>query len=275
MLDKDIAHSKKETLVDHIRELKSLLVAFSGGVDSTFLLAVAHQILGEKTLAATASSEIHSSLQINNAIDFTKKRNIKHIVFPSDEMSLTDFVSNNSDRCYYCKHNLFASLFAIAKENSIARVAHGANLDDLNDYRPGFRAAKESGVLAPLIDAGLNKEEIRFLSKEMDLPTWNRPAQPCLATRIPYQSPITGKKLKMIEQAETFLLEEGFQQIRVRHHGTLAIIEVNEDSFENILNQKNRKSVLDKFHEIGFEFIALDLEGYVSGKMNRGLKGDV
>jgi uncharacterized protein len=273
-MDKDIAKSKKEHLVDQIKNLQSLLVAFSGGVDSTFLLAVAHQILKEKAMAATASSEIHSNLELKEATDFAKKRGIKHIVFPSDEMSLPLFVSNGPDRCYHCKRNLFDSVFAFAKENGITHVAHGANLDDLNDYRPGFRAAKETGAIAPLIDAGLNKEEIRFLSKEMGLSTWNKPAMPCLATRIPYKSLITREKLKMIEKAETFLLEKGFTEIRVRHHGSIAGIEVNVGRLKDILNKRLRRNILERFREIGFEHIALDLEGYVSGKMNRGQKGE-
>lgn len=273
IMDKDIAQSKKENLIAQIKSLESLLVAFSGGVDSTFLLAVAHQTLKERAMAATASSEIHLNLELKEASDFTRKRDIKHVVFPSDEMSLPVFVSNGPDRCYHCKRNLFDSVFAIAKENDITHVAHGANLDDLNDYRPGFRAAKETGVIAPLIDAGLNKEEIRFLSREMGLSTWNKPAMPCLATRIPYESLITSEKLKMIEQAETFLLKQGLTEIRVRHHGSIAKIEVNAGRLKDILNERIRSSILEKFREIGFEHIALDLEGYVSGKMNRGLKG--
>jgi uncharacterized protein len=274
IMDKDIAQSKKENLIAQIKSLESLLVAFSGGVDSTFLLAVAHQTLKERAIAATASSEIHLNLELKEASDFTRKRDIKHVVFPSDEMSLPVFVSNGPDRCYHCKRNLFDSVFAIAKENDITHVAHGANLDDLNDYRPGFRAAKETGVIAPLIDAGLNKEEIRFLSREMGLSTWNKPAMPCLATRIPYESLITSEKLKMIEQAETFLLKQGFTEIRVRHHGSIAKIEVNAGRLKDILNERIRKSILEKFREIGFEHIALDLEGYVSGKMNRSVKGE-
>jgi uncharacterized protein len=273
-MDKDIAKSKKENLVDQIRNLGSMLVAFSGGVDSTFLLAVAHEILGEKAMAATANSEIHPKRELKEASDFTRKRDIKHIVFSSNEMSLPVFVSNGPDRCYHCKRNLFDSVFAIAKENGITHMAHGANLDDLKDYRPGFRAAKEMGIIAPLIEAGLNKEEIRFLSKEMGLSTWNKPAMPCLATRIPYKSPITSEKLKMIEQAETFLLEQGFTEIRVRHHGSLAKIEVNAGGLKDILNERLRRNILKKFLDIGFEHIALDLEGYVSGKMNRSPKGE-
>jgi uncharacterized protein len=274
MLDKDIAQSKKEILVNHIRELKSLLVAFSGGVDSTFLLAVAHEILGEKAMAATSSSEIHSRLELIEASDFTRKRNIKHIVFSSEEMSLPAFVSNDTDRCYHCKRHLFDSIFAIAKENGIKHVAHGANLDDLNDYRPGFRAAEESGVMAPLMDAGLNKEEIRSLSREMGLSTWNKPALPCLATRIPYGSLITSEKLRMIEQAESFLSKQGFTEIRVRHHGSMATIEVNAGRMKEILNESLRKNILEKFREIGFKHITLDLEGHITGKMNRGLRGE-
>ena len=273
-MDKDIAQSKKENLVDQIKGLESLLVAFSGGVDSTFLLAVAHEILGEKAMAATASSEIHSQLELREASDFTRERNIKHIVFASDEMGLLAFVSNDTDRCYHCKRRLFDSIFAIAKENGIMHVAHGANLDDLNDYRPGFRAAKETGVIAPLMDAGLNKEEIRFLSREMGLSTWNKPAQPCLATRIPYGSLITSEKLEMIERAESFLSKQGFKEIRVRHHGSMATIEVNAGSLKEILNERLRKNILEKFREIGFKHITLDLEGHVTGKMNRGLRGE-
>lgn len=272
-MDRDRARSKNENLIDRIRKLGSLLVALSGGVDSTFLLAVAHQVLGEKAMAATASSEIHSHSEIREASDFTRTRNIKHIIFPSHEMSLPIFLSNGADRCYHCKRHLFDSLSAIAEENGMAHVAHGANVDDLNDYRPGFRAAKETGVLAPLIAAGLNKEEIRFLSKEMGLSNWNKPAMPCLATRIPYGSPITGEKLEMIEKAEAFLLEKGFFENRVRHHGSTATIEVNKGKLKDALEEKFRKSILKYFHGIGFEHIALDMEGYVSGKMNRGLRG--
>ena len=271
-MDKDLAKEKLEDLVRQLNKLDSLLVAFSGGVDSTFLLAVAHQTLGEKMMAATAKSAIHPTRETENACDFTREKGIQHIVFPSEEIHLVGFVSNNTDRCYYCKRHLFDCIIKIAKENGIKNVAHGANVDDLNDYRPGFRAAREAGVIAPLIDVSLNKEEIRFLSKEMGLPTWNKPAMPCLATRIPYGSPITDKKLKMIEKAESFLLEQGFTEIRVRHHGSVARIEVANSELKFILNKGSRDAIVEKFHEIGFEYIALDMEGYVSGKMNRSLK---
>ncbi|MBW1702329.1 MAG: ATP-dependent sacrificial sulfur transferase LarE [Deltaproteobacteria bacterium] len=271
-MNEDTINIKKDNLVRHLKKLGSLLVAFSGGVDSTFLLAVAHQTLGEKMMAATAKSAIHPTRETGNACDFTREKEIHHIVFPSDEMSLPVFVSNSVDRCYHCKRHLFDRILGIAKENGITHVAHGENLDDLNDYRPGFRAAKETGVIAPLIEAGLNKEEIRFLSKEMGLSTWDKPAVPCLATRIPYGSAITEDKLKMIEQAEVFLSEQGFTQVRVRHHGSVARIEVASKELKDLLNETPKKAIVKKFHTIGFEHVAVDLEGYVSGKMNRSLK---
>lgn len=274
IMDKDSAQSKKEKLFGLIENLESLLVSFSGGVDSTFLLAVAHKILGENAMAATASSAIHPNKELKDARNFTEKRDIRHIVFPSEEMSLPAFVSNDPDRCYHCKRRLFDSLFAIAKKNGIKHVAHGANMDDLSDYRPGSRAAKETGVIAPLMDAGLNKEEIRFLSREMGLSTWNKPALPCLATRIPYGSLITNQKLKMIQEAETFLSKQGFIEVRVRHHGSTAVIEVNAGRLKELLNERLRKNILEKFRKIGFNQIALDLEGYVSGKLNRSLRGE-
>lgn len=273
-MDKDLAKEKLEDLVRQLNKLESLLVAFSGGVDSTFLLALAHQTLGGKMMAATAKSAIHPTRETGNACDFTREKGIHHIVFPSDEMSLPVFVSNGADRCYHCKRHLFDCILEIAKENGIMYVAHGENLDDLNDYRPGFRAAKETGVIAPLIEAGLNKEEIRFLSKEMGLSTWNKPAMPCLATRIPYESPITSEKLVMIERAESLLKENGFRDVRVRHHGSVARIEVETRRLKDILNERLRRNILEKFREIGFEHIALDIEGYVSGKMNRSPEGE-
>lgn len=270
-MNEEVARSKKQNLVSHLKKLDSLLVAFSGGVDSTFLLVVAHQVLGEKVVAVTARSVIHPGREGEDAAAFARERGIRHLVFSSEEMSLLEFVSNGPDRCYHCKRHLVQALFKIAREHGIKNVAHGANTDDLKDYRPGFRAADEAGVLAPLIDAELNKEEIRFLSKEMGLPTWDKPPMPCLASRIPYGSPITGGKLKMIEEAERFLLDQGFREVRVRHHGAVARIEVGSAEQEKIMANGLRQATVDKFRKIGFEHVALDLEGYLAGKMNRAL----
>jgi len=270
-MDEDIAKKKKINLVFHLKKLDSLLIAFSGGVDSTFLLTLAHQTLGENVMAATASAAIHLISEIENARTFAYEKGIQHVVFGSNEMNLPSFVSNDADRCYWCKQHMLQALLKMASERGIKNVAHGANLDDLKDFRPGFRAANEAGVIAPLIDAKLTKQEIRFLSKEMGLSTWDKPSMSCLATRIPYGSPITKEKLKMIEEAEAFLLEQGFSNVRVRHHDSVARIEVDSKDIKNIMGEKLRSTIVDKFHELGFQHIALDLEGYISGKTNRSL----
>lgn len=275
MIDKEDAISKKENLIHYLEKLDSLLVAFSGGVDSTFLLALSHQTLMDKVVAVTESSTTYPSREREEAIKFTKDRGIEHIVFQADETSIAEFVSNAPDRCYHCKKSLSKNLLNIAKEKGISHVAYAANLDDLSDYRPGMDAAREMGIIAPLVDAHLSKEEIRFLSKEMGLPTWDKPAMACLASRIPYGEPITTKKLKMVEEAEDFLADQGFRQYRVRHHGSVARIEVASSEIKKITGPELRKNIVEKFRQIGFYHIAVDLEGYFSGSMNRVLKNKV
>ncbi len=275
MIDKEDATSKKENLIHYLEKLDSLLVAFSGGVDSTFLLALSHQTLTDKVVAVTESSTTYPSREREEAIKFTKDRGIEHIVFQADETSIAEFVSNAPDRCYHCKKSLSKNLLNIAKEKSISHVAYAANLDDLSDYRPGMDAAREMGIIAPLVDAHLSKEEIRFLSKEMGLPTWDKPAMACLASRIPYGDPITTEKLKMVEEAEDFLADQGFRQYRVRHHGSVARIEVAGSEIKKVTDPELRKNIVEKFRQIGFYYIAVDLEGYFSGSMNRVLKNKV
>jgi uncharacterized protein len=275
MIAKEDAASKKENLIHYLEKLDSLLVAFSGGVDSTFLLALSHQTLMDKVVAVTESSTTYPSREREEAIKFTKDRGIEHIVFQADETSIAKFVSNAPDRCYHCKKSLSKNLLNIAKQKSISHVAYAANLDDLSDYRPGMDAAREMGIIAPLVDAHLSKEEIRFLSKEMGLPTWDKPAMACLASRIPYGEPITTKKLKMVEEAEDFLADQGFRQYRVRHHGSVARIEVAGSEIKKVTGPELRKNIVEKFRQIGFYHIAVDLEGYFSGSMNRVLKNKV
>jgi uncharacterized protein len=270
-MDKNVALSKKEKLVQYMKELGSMLVAFSGGVDSTFLLALSHETLGEKVVAATSTSILHPHGERKEARNFTRKRGIPHVLFQSDEMAHPDMVQNGPDRCYHCKKILFQRLFVIAAKEGLKHVAHAANVDDLGDYRPGFKAAKEAGVIAPLIEAQLNKEEIRFLSKEMDLPTWDKPSMACLATRIPYGSPITKKKLKMIEDAETFLMKQGIKQVRVRCHGPVARIEVGTADLEKVVHKATRMAIVKSLRDLGFDHVSLDLEGFVSGSLNRVL----
>jgi pyridinium-3,5-biscarboxylic acid mononucleotide sulfurtransferase len=272
MLDRDKAWSKKKALIHYIENLDSLIVAFSGGVDSTFLLALAHQVLGEKVLAATASSSTYPSQEQEEAARFARNRGIKHVIFQSDETCLPAFSENSPDRCYHCKKLLSRELLQIAKERGISNIALAANIDDLGDYRPGITAAEEMGMIEPLMEAELTKQEIRFLSKEMDLPTWDKPAMACLASRIPYGEPVTNEKLKMVEEAERFLAQNGLRQCRVRHHGDVARIEVELADLRKIMDKTLREKTVERFKKIGFLHIALDLEGYITGSMNRALK---
>ncbi len=271
-MDRERARIKKENLLFRLKGIGSLVVAYSGGVDSTFLLTAAHDTLGKGVIAATATSVIHPLRETEFSQKYTREKGIRHIVFRSKEMDVSGFVQNDHKRCYRCKQYLFRMFFTIARQEGIHHVAHGANMDDLSDYRPGFKAAEEAGAIAPLVDAQLNKEEVRFLSKEMGLSTWNHPSLACLASRVPYGSRITEEKLVMIAKAEDFLLEKGLRDIRVRHHGLVARIEVGEDELEALVRKKFRKAIIEKFRKIGFEYIALDLEGYMPGKMNRELK---
>lgn len=271
MLDKDKAQSKKEALIHYIENLDSLIVAYSGGVDSTFLLAVAHQVLGEKVLAATATSATYPTQEKEEAVRFATEQGINHVVFESDETCLPAFSENSPDRCYHCKKLLSQELLQIARERGISNIALAANADDLGDYRPGITAAEEMGMIEPLMEVKLTKEEIRFLSKEMTLPTWNKPAMACLASRIPYGDPVTDEKLKMVEEAESFLARNGFRQFRVRHHGAVARIEIEISDFRKMMDKVLREKIVERLKQIGFLHIALDLEGYVTGSMNRAL----
>ena len=269
--DRLSAEEKKALLMAKLKKLDSLLVAFSGGVDSAFLLAVAHEALGKKVLAVTAVSPIHPLRERTEAIAFAKEKNIPHLLFSSHETDLPEFLTNSPDRCYHCKKALCKILRKIALERGIHHVAHGVNVDDPDDFRPGLQAAVEAGIIAPLMDENLGKTEIRGLSKSMGLPQWDKPSMACLASRLPYGSTITLKKLEMIETAEAFLQDKGLRTFRVRHHGEVARIEVGASEHDLILNDANREGIIEEFRHLGFDHIALDLEPFASGKMNRSI----
>jgi uncharacterized protein len=250
-----------------------LAVAFSGGVDSTFLLAMARAIIGEGVLALTASSPLHPARETAAAVELARCLGVRHVVVPSQEMSLAEFTANPPERCYVCKKSVMAQLRAAAAQMGIARVAHGAHAGDLGDYRPGLKAAAELGLEAPLMAAGLNQAEIRELSRRMRLPNWNKPSMACLASRIPYGTPITVQALGMVEAAEDFLRDLGFAHCRVRHHGDVARIEVAAGAAGRLLREPARGRILLRLREIGFTHVAVDIEGYTTGSLNRSLPG--
>jgi uncharacterized protein len=271
MIDLDEVHRKKQALLDNLRSLDSLIVAFSGGVDSTFLLAAAHEALGQKVLAVTAHSIIYPSSEVEEAVAFTKSRGIEHVLIASEASQLPEFIENPPERCYFCKKYLFERLREIAGQRGMRWIAHAANMDDFDDFRPGWKAAVEMGGIAPLVDARLTKEEIRSLSREMGLPTWDKPSMACLASRVPYGEPITETKLRMIGAAEKEIASHGFTQYRVRHHGPVARIELKASDMNKIMEPETRDRIVARLKELGFLYVTLDLEGYVTGSMNRGI----
>ena len=262
---------KLEDLKRYIASFDGIAVAFSGGVDSTFLLKVCHDVLGDRCIAITAQSESFPVREMEEAVAFCEKENIRQILFRPDETELEQYVSNPKDRCYYCKHLLFSKMKQIASEQGITAVAEGSNMDDLGDYRPGLRAIAELQVISPLREAQLYKSEIRELSKEMDLPTWSKQSFACLASRFVYGERITPEKLRMVGHAEEVLYELGLAQYRVRIHGSMARIEVLPADFECILREENREKIIREFRKAGFTYVTMDLMGYRTGSMNEVL----
>jgi len=258
-----------------LSEMKSVLVAYSGGADSTFLLKIAQEELKDRVLAVTLKSEIHPLSEITVAKKMAQKFKVKHLIIDTEILLNKEFINNSKERCYICKKELFSQIKEIAKKHNLNFIIDGSNYDDLSDYRPGMKAIRELKVRSPLQEALLTKDDIRLLSKEMDLSTWNKPSNSCLATRIPYGDKITLEKLKRIERAEEIIHNLGIEQVRVRCHNNLARIEVREKDLLFLLEEDLRKRMILQFKKLGFVYITLDLQGYRSGSMNEGLKEKV
>lgn len=262
---------KHEKLIAILKDLESVAIGFSGGVDSTFLLKVAKDTLGDNVLAVTARSSTYPEREFLEARDYAKDMNAKHEVIVSEELDIEGFAKNPIDRCYHCKNELFSKIQAVAKEKGYKFVLDGSNLDDIGDFRPGMKAARELGVKSPLKEAGMTKDDIRALSEKLDLPTWNKPAFACLSSRFPYGNEITEEKLSMVEKAEDYLRSLGIIQSRVRHHENIARIEVNPKERKKFFDEDLMDEVGKTLTGFGFTYVTLDIIGYRSGSMNEVL----
>jgi len=263
---------KYHQLKDYLSSLGSVAVAFSSGVDSTFLLFAAKDALKDKVIAVTASSCSFPKRELDEATNYCKENGIHHEICQSEELEIEGFSHNPKNRCYLCKHELFEKILKIAAREGINAVVEGSNLDDNGDYRPGLQAVAELNIKSPLRHIGFTKDEIRILSKHFNIPTWNKQSFACLSSRFVYGETISEEKLSMVDKAEQLLLDLGFHQVRVRIHNRIARIEVMPTEFEKLISEKVRNQITEKFKEYGFDYVTMDLTGYRTGSMNEVLK---
>jgi uncharacterized protein len=262
---------KYVNLQNILKKMQNVLVAFSGGVDSTFLLKVARDVLGSNVLAVIANSETYPEREQQEALHIANDLQVRYMVIRTKELDNPDFKDNPPERCYFCKKELFSRLKEIAAGEKIPFVCDGANIEDTFDYRPGSKAAEELSVRSPLKEAGLGKKEIRLLSKKLDLSTWDKPAMACLSSRFPYYTPIEEESLRRVDQAEEYLRAKGFSQLRVRHHGQIARIEIDPSEFFLVMEKQTRAEIVESLKKIGYQYVTLDLTGYRTGSMNEPL----
>lgn len=266
------AEDKEQRLHEFLRGFRSAVVAFSGGVDSSYLAYAAHQVMGEAARMVTALSPSVSELQKDLVRDFVARFKLNHLFVDTLEMENPDYTANPTDRYYFCKSELFSRLERLRKEWGIEVIFDGSNADDVGDYRPGRKAAEEERVVSPLIEVGMTKQDIRHLSKKWGLPTWDLPAMPCLSSRLPYGVEVTPEKLRQVEKAEQYLRSLGFEQFRVRHHEELARIEIASSEMEKILDLQVFAQISQEFKNLGYQYVTLDLQGFRSGSLNELLQ---
>lgn len=264
--------AKFSHLTDILRQSDQILVAFSAGVDSTFLLKAACLALGDGVVALTASSASVPPGELDAAKGFAASLGCRHIVLDSHEIDNPAYAQNPVNRCFFCKDELYRLCREQADKLGLATIVDGTNLDDLKDHRPGLQAADQWHIRHPLVEAGMTKEDIRSYSRELALPTWDKPSSPCLSSRFPYGTAIDVEKLKKVGACEVFLKELGFREFRVRYHGDLARIEVNQNEMDRLLDKTIRDAIVKHFKVVGFRFVSLDLQGFRSGSLNEGLK---